>query len=297
MYDQISANKRRTFYLFFFFFLLVMVIGWGLSYAYNNSAILVIAVVIAVVQSWVSYFYADSIALATSGAKVAPREQFVELHRIIENLAITAGLPKPRVYVIDDPAPNAFATGRDKNHAAIAVTTGILSVLNKQELEGVIAHEMSHIGNRDILVMTVAVTLVGALVLVSDIVFRSRFWGGWGRDNDRDNNNSLIAAIAIVLAILAPIFAQLMQLAISRKREYLADASGALLTRYPEGLAMALEKIEQYERPMRSANRATAHLFINEPYGQKEEKQSWLTSIFSTHPPIADRIKKLQAMA
>ena len=296
MYNQISANKRRTFYLFLIFFVLMIGIGWGLSYAYNNQAILYFAVGIAVFQSWLSYFFADSIALATVGAKEASRDQYLELHRLIENLSITAGLPKPRIYVINDPAPNAFATGRDPKHAAIAVTTGIMELLDKQELEGVLAHELSHVGNRDILVMTVAVTLVGAIVLISDILTRSWFWGG--RDNDSDNRSSgIFMFIAIAIAILAPIFAQLIQLAISRKREYLADATGAMLTRFPDGLASALQKIEKYERPMKNANRATAHLFINEPFGVKEtQKTSWLSTIFSTHPPITDRVKKLKEM-
>lgn len=295
MYDQISANKRRTFYMFFFFFILMIVIGWALSYLYDNTAILYLAVGIAVIQSWISYYFADSIALSATGAKEAPKEQFIELHRLVENLAITAGLPKPRVYVINDPAPNAFATGRDPKHAAIAVTTGLMELLDKRELEGVLAHELAHVGNRDILVMTVAVTLVGAVVLVADMFTRSWFWSS--RDDSDSRSSGAFALIAIALAILAPLFAQLIQLAISRKREYLADASGALLTRFPDGLASALQKIEQHERPMSSANRATAHLFINEPFGIKENRsRSWLATVFSTHPPIPDRIKKLQEM-
>ncbi len=301
MYDQISTNKRRTAYLFIIFAVVIIGLGYVLSYYYNSMLILYIAVFIAVFQSWISYFFSDSIALATSKAQEAPREQFTELHRIVENLAITAGLPKPKVYVIADPAPNAFATGRDAKHASIAVTTGLLQIMDKNELQGVIAHEMSHIGNRDILVMTVVVTLVGTIVLVADIFTRSMFWGGMGRRNSNNNNNDggqWVLIIGIILAILAPIFAQLIQLAISRKREYLADASGALLTRYPEGLASALEKLEQYERPMISANRATAHLFINEPYGRKddENKRSWFATVTSTHPPLSDRIKKLREM-
>jgi heat shock protein HtpX len=281
--------------MFFVFFALMVGIGWALSYLYDNTAILYIAVVIAVIQSWVSYYFADSIALATSRAKEVNREEYGDLHRLVENLAITAGLPKPRIYVINDPAPNAFATGRDPGHAAIAVTTGLLQILEKRELEGVLAHELSHVGNRDILVMTVAVTLVGAIVLISDILTRSWFWRS--RD-DNDNRSSGVAAlVAIALAILAPLFAQLIQLAISRKREYLADATGSMMTRFPEGLASALEKIEHYERPMAGANRATAHLFINEPFGVKESRSSsWLATVFSTHPPISDRVAKLRAM-
>lgn len=294
MYNEISANKRRTFYMFFVFALLVVSIGWALSYLYDNQLILYVALIIAVMQSWVSYFFADSIALAVSGAREASRDKYPELHRLVENLAITAGLPKPRVFVIDDPSPNAFATGRNPNHAAVAVTTGLLQLLEKRELEGVMAHEMSHIGNRDILVMTVAVTLVGTIVLVSDMLTRSWFWRS--RDDNDSRAGGVVALVAIALAILAPLFAQLIQLAVSRKREYLADATGALMTRFPEGLAAALEKIERYERPMKSANRATAHLFINEPFGVEEQKSSFLATIFSTHPPIPDRIKKLRSM-
>ncbi len=295
MYNEISANKRRTLYMFFIFFVLMIAIGWALSYLYDNAAILYFAVGIAVIQSWMSYYFADSIALSSTGAKEAAKDQYGDLHRIIENLAITAGLPKPRIYVIDDPSPNAFATGRNPQHAAIAVTTGLLGVLEKRELEGVLAHELSHVGNRDILVMTVAVTLVGAIVLVSDMLTRSWFWRD--RDDSDSKSSGIFMVVAIALAILAPLFAQLIQLAVSRKREYLADATGVLMTRFPDGLASALQKIEAYERPMKGANRATAHLFINEPFGVKEERsRSWLATIFSTHPPIPDRIKKLRGM-
>ena len=276
------------------FFVLLILVGWGLSYYFQSSLILVIAVVVAVVQSWVSYFYSDKISLLATGAKQASRVEYLELHRIVENLAITASLPKPGIYVIKDPSPNAFATGRNPKHASIAVTTGLLERLEKNELEGVIAHELSHIGNYDILVMTVSVTLIGTIVLASDIILRS-FWFRGSSDNSR---GGYVIIIAIALAILAPIFAKLIQLAVSRKREFLADASGVLLTRYPEGLATALEKIESHERPMKSANRATAHLFINEPFGiDDRKKQSWLKSIFSTHPPIPERVKKLRKMA
>lgn len=281
--------------MFFIFSILMIGIGWALSYLYNDTTILYFAVGIAVVQSWISYYFADSIALATAHAKEASKEQYGDLHRLVENLAITAGLPKPRVYVINDPAPNAFATGRDPNHAAIAVTTGLLEILEKRELEGVLAHELAHVGNRDILVMTVAVTLVGAIVLISDMLTRSWFWRS--RDDNDNKSSGVIMLIAIALAILAPLFAQLIQLAISRKREYLADATGSMLTRFPEGLAAALEKIERYERPMAGANRATAHLFINEPFGVKENRsRSWFATIFSTHPPIPDRVNKLRGM-
>jgi heat shock protein HtpX len=290
MYNLIDSNKRRTWGLFFIFFLLFIAVGWGISWAYDEPGILVIAVIIAVIQSWVSYFYSDKISLAATGAKEASRAEFLELHRIVENLAITAGLPKPKIYVINDPSPNAFATGRNPKNASIAVTTGLMERLDKTELEGVIAHELAHIGNYDILVMTVCVTLVGAIVLATDIALRARFWHG----SDDNKAGGYAMLIALALAILAPLFAKLIQLAVSRKREYLADGSGAMLTRYPEGLASALEKIESYERPMKSANRATAHLFINEPFGVDDKKQSWLQTVFSTHPPIHDRIKRLR---
>lgn len=281
--------------MFFIFAALMIGMGWALSYLYNDTTILYVAVGIAVFQSWLSYFFADSIALATAGAKEASKEQYGDLHRLVENLAITAGLPKPRLYVINDPSPNAFATGRDPNHAAIAVTTGLLQVLEKRELEGVLAHELAHVGNRDILVMTVAVTLVGAIVLISDMLTRSWFWRS--RDDSDSKASGVMMLIAIALAILAPLFAQLIQLAISRKREYLADATGSMLTRFPDGLATALEKIEAYERPMQGANRATAHLFINEPFGVKENRsRSWLATVFSTHPPIPSRVAKLRGM-
>lgn len=293
MYKQIDANKRQAALLFLVFFFIIIGLGWAFSYIYDNQMILIIAVIIAVVQSWVSFYFSASISLAVTGAVEAPEQQFHGLHNIIENLAITAGLPKPRVYVIDDPSPNAFATGRDPKHAAIVVTTGLLQIMEKKELEGVIAHEMSHIGNRDTLVMTIAVTLVGAIVLASDIFTRSL----WFRDRDDNNQGSgVMVLVGILLAILAPIFAKLIELAVSRKREYLADASGALLTRYPEGLASALVKIEKYERPMIKANRATAHLYINEPFGEDDNKRSWLMTIFSTHPPIDERVKKLRGM-
>ncbi len=296
MYKEIDVNRRRTIMLFFFFAIVVMGLGWAFSYIYNSPVILYFAVIFTVFQSWLSYYFADSIALAVSKAKEAPREQFLELHRVVENIVIAAGLPKPGIYVIDDPAPNAFATGRDKNHAAVAVTTGLLDIMNKTELEGVLAHEMSHIGNRDILVSTVAVTLVGVVVLLSDIFMRSLWWRGSSRDDRNNDSGGYLILIGIALAILAPIFTKLIELAISRKREYLADATGALITRYPEGLASALQKIEKYEQPMRTINRATAHLFLNEPYGVRDEKQSWLTNILSTHPPIQDRINRLRGM-
>jgi len=286
LYTHQASNIRKTWLLMSVFLVLVIGVGYFLSYYYGNPGILYIAVAISFVQVGVSYWYSDKIALATSGAKEAKREQYFDLYTLTENLAITAGLPMPRVYVIEDSAPNAFATGRNAKHSAIAVTTGLLSVLDKNELEGVIAHEMAHIGNRDILVMTVVVVLVGLLSLISDIFLRGMMFGGGG---DRDNKaGNAMMIVGIVLLILSPIIGMLIQFAVSRKREYLADATGALLTRYPEGLASALEKISRYGGKMKKANHATAHLFIASPFGKAKE-------MFSTHPPVEERIKRLRS--
>jgi heat shock protein HtpX len=249
----------------------------------------VIAVVFAIVMNVTSYWFSHKLVVAISGARLAPDAEFPELHNLIENLSITAGLPKPKIYIINDPAPNAFATGRDPEHAVVAVTTGLMQMLDRTELEGVIAHELSHIGNRDMLVSTVAVVLVGFVTLISDFFLRATLTGGGNRDNNR---NPILMIVAVALIVLAPIVATLLQLAISRKREFLADASGALLTRYPEGLASALQKIGSYASPMRRANNATAHLFISNPFGPKKA-MSGLAKLFMTHPPIEERIKAL----
>jgi heat shock protein HtpX len=287
MYKQIDANKQKTVVLIFGFLILVIGLGWVLGYLLDRVWILPLAVVVATVQALVSYYYSDKITLAISRAKKVPREEpFLELHRIVENLAITAGLPKPEIYLIEDSAPNAFATGRDPKHAAIAVTQGLLEKLNKTELEGVLSHELAHIGNYDIRLMTLVVVLYGIVALISDWFLRAL----WLRDRDEEKN-ALLLLIGVVLAILAPLAALLIQLAISRKREYLADATGALLTRYPEGLASALEKIAADPEPLEVANRATAHLYIVNPF-----KGKTLLTLFSTHPPIEDRIKKLREM-
>jgi heat shock protein HtpX len=299
VYQQIDSNKTRTVVLIGFFLVFVIALGYLFSYIYKNEFILVIAVVIAVTQALVSYYYSDSITLAISGAKEVPREDpYLDLHRLVENLAITGGLPKPKVYLIDDSAPNAFATGRDPNHASIAVTSGLLQKLNKTELEGVIAHELSHIGNYDIRLMTVVVVLVGIIALLSDWMFRWTWFGGRRRNSEGGGQLQLILlVVAIALAILAPLAATLIQLAISRKREYLADASGALLSRYPDGLASALEKISQDSEPLEVANKATAHLYIASPFKEgKHGGKGWLSGLFDTHPPMADRIEKLRAM-
>ena len=238
----------------------------------------------------IGYWYSDKIALSIAGAKPATRAEYFDLYTTVENLCITAGLPLPKIYVIPDQAPNAFATGRDKNHAVVAVTTGLLAIMSKVELEGVIAHELSHIGNRDMLVSTVAVVLVGFIAIVSDMFMRMAFFGG--RDND-NKGNGVIMVIGLILAILAPILATLMQLAISRNREYLADSTGALLTRYPEGLASALEKIGAYSRPMQKQSTAIAHLYIANPFGSGQFRKK-MAGLFSTHPPVEERVKRLR---
>ena len=278
------------------FFMLVMLIGYIISWYFDSPTILIIAVIFSCVSSFVSYWWSDKIVLSMSGASLVDHDNGREIYHLVENLCITAGLPLPKIYIIEDSAPNAFATGRDPEHAAIALTTGILAKLDKAELEGVIAHELSHIGNRDILLSTVATVLVGTVVLVTDWASRSAFWGR--RDNDDNNGGGWIGLIIIILlSILAPLSAQLLQLAVSRKREFLADASGALLTRYPEGLARALEKISADPNELEVANRATAHMYIVSPLkGDNEgKKTSWFSKAFMTHPPVEERIARLRA--
>lgn len=294
IYTQQSNNVRKTWLLMSLFFGIVIALGFVVSHMYGNPNILYVFVIFSVVMNILGYWYSDKIALSIAGAKPAKREEYFDLYTTVENLAITAGLPMPRVYVIEDNAPNAFATGRDKNHAVVACTTGLLAIMNKTELEGVIAHELSHIGNRDMLVSTVAVVLVGFISIISDMLLRMSFFGG--RRDDRESGGGFIVIIGILLSILAPIMATLIQLAISRKREYLADASGALLTRYPEGLAAALEKLRDYSRPMSHQSTAIAHLYISNPFGEKGSFGKKVGSLFSTHPPIDERIKVLRKM-
>lgn len=289
LYKERSGNLARTWALMIGFFLLVIALGWVISAYYGDPSILYIAVGIALAMNVGSYWFSHKLVLAMTNAKPASREEHFDFYTITENLAITAGLPMPKLYVIEDAAPNAFATGRDEKHAVVAATTGLLSMMNRAELEGVIAHELSHVKNRDMLVMTVAVVLAGFVAIIADIFLRMSMFGG-NRDND-NKAGAILAILAIVAAILAPIAAQLIQLAISRRREYLADASGALLTRYPEGLASALGKIGSYARPMKSANHATAHLFIGNPFGAQAGK--FMNRLFATHPPVEDRIERL----
>jgi len=269
------------------FLAVILGIGYFISYYYQNPRILYIAIIFSLAMNIASYWYSDKITLSISGAKEAKRAEYFDLYNDVENLSITAGLPMPKVYVIEDVSPNAFATGRDKEHAVICVTTGLLRILNKNELEGVISHELSHIGNRDILLSTVVVVLVGSISILANMFIRGRIFKGTDRD---DRSGGVFQIIGILFIILSPIIATLIQLAISRKREFLADASGALLTRYPEGLASALQKISDAGIPMKSANPATAHLFIADPFAKTKQKVS---TLFSTHPPVALRIKAL----
>ena len=289
LYTHQSQNIAKTWMLMSMFFIVVIGLGWFVSYYYNDPSILYFFVLFSIVMNITSFWFSHKIVLTLAGAKEARREEYFDLYTTVENLAITAGLPMPKVYVINDPAPNAFATGRDKKHAVVAVTTGLLQILEKNELEGVIAHELSHIGNRDMLVSTVAVVLVGFVSIIADMFMRSMIFGGH-RDND-NKGAGILMIVGIILSILAPIFAMLLQLGISRKREFLADASGALLTRYPEGLANALKKISQYSRPMNKQSSAIAHLYIADPKGTSVGKR--IAGLFATHPPVEARIKAL----
>ena len=299
LYNQADKNTRLTWLYITGFLVFVIGVGYVFAGALNNSVILYVAVIFSIIMSFGSYWWSDKIVLAMSGAKAIDHESNREIYHLVENLCITAGLPAPKIYIIDDSAPNAFATGRDPEHAVICFTTGILDKLEKTELEGVAAHELSHVGNRDILLSTVVVVMVGFITLLADWFRHWAFWparnasrreaGGGGRDGDQ--LKIILMIVAIVLSILAPIAAVMMQLAISRKREFLADADGALLTRYPEGLAKALEKISADTEPLEAANRATAHLYIVNPFKGKK-----FSNLFSTHPPIEDRVAALRGM-
>lgn len=299
MYEQIASNKRKSIFLILFFVVLIFALAWAFGQVTEFGSYAIIpAVIIALLMTWGSYYYSDKIVLAVSRAKPVTKAEYPYLYNIVEGLAIAAGLPKPRCYVIDDSAPNAFATGRNPDKAVVAVTTGLLEKLNRAELEGVIAHEMSHIKNYDVLVQTLAVVMVGVVVLLSDWIMRTFLWGGGRRrrsDKGGGNAGAILALIALALAILSPIIAQLLKLAVSRKREFLADADGALLTRYPPGLASALKKLSADKEPLEVANKATAHMYIVNPL--KDQKRGGaMAKLFSTHPPIEDRIAALEKM-
>jgi len=297
LYSQAESNIRKTWLYLFFFLVLIIAIGWLISYLLQSSVILWIAVGIAFLLNFFGYWYSDKIMLGMTHAKPIEKKDNPELYRLVENLCITAGLPLPKIYIIDSSQPNAFATGRNAQNAVVAVTKGLLDKLERVELEGVIAHELSHIGNKDMLIQTVVVVLVGVIVIMTDFFFRISFWGGLGRRDSQDGGQARVVMllISLALAVLAPIFAQLIKLAISRKREFLADASGALLTRYPEGLARALEKISADPNSLRGASNANSHIFFASPFRGKEKK-SWLHKLFTTHPSVEERVKALRGM-
>lgn len=293
VYKQIARNKRRTVILLVGIVLVFLLMGWAVSESSDMGVSLVpVFGIIALVTSLISYYTGDRVALWTAGAKQVTVESQPYVVRMVENMAITAGIPAPKVYLINDPVPNAFATGRDPQHASLAVTTGIVQLLENEELEAVIAHEISHIKNYDVRLMSVVVVAVGAIALMADFFWRARWLSGGGRR--RNDLGAAVLVFGLVLVIVTPIIAQLIKLAVSRKREYLADASAALLTRFPEGLARALEKMSRVEQPLAHASEATAHLYIVNPFGAR---RSWLKGVFSTHPPIEERIKALRQMA
>jgi len=294
LYTQADSNIRKTWLLITFFLVFIMALGWFFSYLLDSPVILWIAVIFSLLMNLVSYWYSDKIVLAITRAKPIEKRDHPELYRIVENLSITAGLPMPKIYILPEDQPNAFATGRNAEHGVVAVTRGLLEKLNRAELEGVIGHELSHIGNKDMLLSSMVVVLVGIVSLISDFFLRINYWGG-GKRKDRGSSSSILFLFGIIAAILAPIIATLIRLAISRKREFLADATGALLTRYPEGLARALEKISTDNNPLRVANNATSHLYILNPFRGRSSK-SWFVKLFMTHPPVEERIKALREM-
>jgi len=297
MYEQISGNKRKSFFLILFFLCLIFLLAWVFGQLTDMGPYaLIIAVVIAIALTFGSYYSSDKIVLAISRAKPVKKEDYPYLYNVVEGLAIAAGLPKPRCYVIDDTAPNAFASGRNPDNSVIVVTKGLLEKLNRAELEGVIAHEMAHIKNYDVLVQTLAVVMVGVVALLSDWLLRSFLWGGGrrrGRGKSGGNAAAIFMVVGLILAVLSPLVASLLQLAISRKREFLADANGAFLTRYPPGLASALRKLAADKEPLEVANKATAHLYIVNPLKDLKGKTN---KLFSTHPPVEERIAALEKM-
>ncbi|MDB5167281.1 MAG: htpX [Candidatus Saccharibacteria bacterium] len=287
MYKAIAANKRNTVLIMAVFIGIIGAIGWVVSYLYGNRSIAYIVIVVAVLYAFIQYFIASKLLIASTGATEIEKKDNPRYYRIVENLAITIGVQTPKVYIIDDPAPNAFASGRDPKHSVVAATSGLIELMNDQELEAVMAHEMGHVQNYDIRVSMIAFGLVSAIGFLTDIVLRMFFFGG----NRRDSNTSpVVLVIGIIVLILAPIIAVIIQLAVSRQREYLADATGALTTRNPEALESALTKLEEFGRPMRKQSTSSAHLFINDPL-----KPGLFSKLFSTHPPLADRIARLHA--
>jgi heat shock protein HtpX len=304
VHEQIAANKRKTVLLFVAAIAFTALIGYAIGFLFFQGGVVgvVLATILAVALSLGSYFAGDRIVLASTGAREVTAEQEPRLHNIVEGIAIAAGVPKPRVYVVPEQAPNAFATGRDPEHSSIAVTQGLLDIMNRVELEGVIGHEMSHVLDRDILVGTVVATVVGAAVLMSEFFMRSWLWSGGRMGGRRDGGDNggifmlVLFAVGIVLLILAPLAGQLIKLSVSRNREYLADAEGVLLTRYPPGLISALEKIRDAPHAMRSANNATAHLWLEQPSRVPGQETSTMEKLFSTHPPIEERIQRLKEM-
>jgi heat shock protein HtpX len=301
MYEEIASNKRKSVLLVIGAFLFLGVIGLAIGYLFGTGPLgLVIALVVAFLLATWSYFSGDKVVLASTRAKLVTPDEQPRLHNIVEGLAIAAGVPKPKVYVVPEQAPNAYATGRDPEHSSIAVTEGLLTMMNRVELEGVIAHEMSHVVDRDILLGTIVATLVGAAVLLSEFFMRSWWWGGIGGRRGNDSNGGgfglIMFAVGFALMAIAPLAGQVIKLSVSRNREYLADAQGALLTRYPPGLISALQKLETAPTAMRSANNATAHLWLNQPSRIPGEKNSTMERLFSTHPPLAERIRRLEEM-
>ncbi len=297
LYTQAESNVRKTWFYLTGFFVFVIFLGWFISRLVGSYIVFWIAVIYSILASFFSYWYSDKIVLAMSRAKRIKKKDNPEIYRLVENLCITAGIPVPKIYIIPEDQPNAFATGRDSQHAAIAITQGLIDKLERVELEGVLAHEISHIKNKDILLSTIIVVLVGIVSVLVDFLFRMSFYRGvfGAEDDDNRQGNLILLIFSLILLILAPLVATLIKLAISRKREFLADASGVLLTRYPEGLARALEKISQDQTPMKVANNSTAHLYIASPFKGKQAK-SWLAKLFSTHPPVEERIKALREM-
>ncbi len=293
IYTEQSRNVTKTFALMGVFLVMVIGISYAVSAYFNNPAILYIGAGLSMITSVGSYWFSDKVVVKMTGAKEISKQEAPELYNVVENLSIAAGLPMPKVYIVEDPSPNAFATGRDPKHAVVAVTTGLLQILDRTELEGVMAHELAHVGNRDMLVMTVAVVLAGFIAIIADLLTRSFMFGG----GNNENRHPAFLIFGILGIILAPLAAKMIQMAISRKREYLADATAALLTRYPEGLASALNKISTHARPMKRASTATAHLFISDPFkGGSNSMMKKIGALFATHPPAEERIARLRGM-